>query len=711
MLRFKLISCVGAFVMLTLGCKGQSYDFSVSDMVIISNGDRDSEKIADYFYHHLRKRTPEHGSLHLNRSDKVEDGFSGNTIYFELVRDLDHDYEIRNDKNRLSIFGKSETTLKWLVYALIDRMAEEHRVIDVSNVPPRYLEFENRVGDIQVLYRDPHLLPNLDPEYSGVLGTHNVDNDWGLWGHNIQMVFPDDIDSTAFALVDGHRTEEQFCFSSPALYEAVVDYVMDQYGAGEDGGKWFMLAPNDNDMVCNCSACKKLGNTPTQATPAVADLLSRVAKRYPKHLFFTIAYRTTDTAPSTAMPDNAGVFISTAELSKAPNLDIGKSDVRVFAEQVEAWREQSKHIYIWDYISNFDDYLTPYPVLLRVQSQLAFFKEQGINGVFQNGSGYDYSPFDDVKAYVLAALLIDASLSVKELVYKYFRRFYPVGSDILTSYYLKLEDASVSRKMYPSMYFPYREAADSYFDPNDFIEFYHVLEKLLPDMHGEEEYKVEALLTALSFTYLQILYHGGRSTEGFLEQVDDTLKIQSRVNELLEQLKKASNYSYMNNYKEDSGQLAVYIAEWEKLFDQKRPICPSWTALQVFSLESGEKFTDGSMLSDHVKGFSSDFNQGWFIRAVDLRVEGTIGCHHAPLSMLRLDFLRNSRHRMQCPDRVEIYVDDVLQGSFRGENMLSENEHLVRLEVPIHAKKGQRLTLKIFKNQNSLIVCDEIQLF
>ena len=57
------------------------------------------------------------------------------------------------------------------------------------------------------------------------------------------------------------------------------------------------------------------------------------------------------------------------------------------------------NIYIWDYINNFDDYLTPFPILKIAQQRLQFFKQHGASGIFFNGSGYSYSSFDEMIFY------------------------------------------------------------------------------------------------------------------------------------------------------------------------------------------------------------------------------------------------------------------------------------------------------------------------
>ena len=103
--------------------------------------------------------------------------------------------------------------------------------------------------------------------------------------------------------------EVQFCFSSDLLCRRLEAYILDNYGDGNtsattggDSGSRFCIMPDDNSVVCLCDRCRRAGNTPQNATPAVMALLRRIADRFPAHLFFTTSYLTTETAPATRMP-------------------------------------------------------------------------------------------------------------------------------------------------------------------------------------------------------------------------------------------------------------------------------------------------------------------------------------------------------------------------------------------------------------------------
>lgn len=285
-----------------------------------------------------------------------------------------------------------------------------------------------------------------------ILGTHNVDFDWGLWGHNLRKVFTDGIPQEAYALVGGNRDSEQFCFSSEALYKAYENYVIDQYGEGNnDEIVRFAVMPNDNSIVCMCAACRAAGNTAASATPAVTKMVERLARRFPKHQFFTSSYTTTATPPTHRLPDNVGVLVSTLELPLQTKMNGSTAEQRKFETTMKSWKNVSRHIYVWDYMRNFDDYITPYPCIEHIKTRLQYFKKMGVDGVFYNGSGYDYASFDDVQTYVIAQLMLNPDADITQLVSHYYDKAYPVTASIYTDYYLSLEQKTKQATLNPPL--------------------------------------------------------------------------------------------------------------------------------------------------------------------------------------------------------------------------------------------------------------------
>ena len=144
------------------------------------------------------------------------------------------------------------------------------------------------------------------------------------------------------------------------MYRQIESYIVDNFG--EKGNFRFVIAPDDTPYACTCATCTALGNTEKNATPTVTELILRLSQRFPKHTFFTTSSLTTQQVTNKQLPPNVGVIVSAIDYPLRRTDGKDEQDKK-FAEQLDNWKKVTNNIYIWDYINNFDDYLTPFPIL------------------------------------------------------------------------------------------------------------------------------------------------------------------------------------------------------------------------------------------------------------------------------------------------------------------------------------------------------------
>lgn len=698
---FALTSCTSS--------KGQGklLNFPDQKVIILSNGDDASIEVADYLFQHLTNRNKK-DKVSILRYDNPNPNDKSNLIYLELAADLKFDYEINNIPGKLSLFAKDRETMIWLIYELITQLGEEID-LDTHDLPPAIINFKNGQFNFAMRYREPHLLSNTNPDLVGIYHTNSVDEDWGIWGHNFKKVFDEKIPETSYAQTEKGIDKEQFCFSSDATINAVKSFLDAQK---DNDVRWFMIAPNDNNIACTCASCKKLGNKPGQATAAISHLLNSLARSYPNYFFFTTAYLTTKNPPTIQMEKNTGAFISTIDFTKFPKINQASSSVKDFESLVRQWKEKVNEIYLWDYISNFDDYLSPYPVLYRFQHQLRFFQSIGVNGFFLNGSGYDYSPFEDIKTYVLSAMMMDPSLDTELLIRKYCNRLYPVSGQIIADYLLEIEEKSTQSKTEIGIYSPFRDLMQSFLDHDRFQLFCKNLSEIIKNTNPEERTKLDRLLLGLSYTKLQFDYHTGKLENGFLMEKENKMWVNPKYQTELMELAAFAKKYHQENYKEFDGKISSYVSEWNHMLAQPMDI-NSFEISTIQDLKTNQALQQGSLLSDNLPGFLSDFNQGWLLAANDIKVSGKVVLPETKLKTIRMRFLSNPRHRMLRPDKVEILKDGINIATVLGKELI-QKDNSFQLEKAIKLDPEQQIEVRINKNRNinnSVIACDEIEIF
>lgn len=483
-------------------------------------------------------------------------------------------------------------------------------------------------------YKEVYLSESLGSK-ARALNLNSVDEDWGIWGHNLSVVVPENPLKSIYANVNGGMDRTQFCFMSNTLYDYIVTYIEDT-----DDGKShaYAILPNDNNKVCQCTKCKAKGNTPTNASPAVTDMICKLAKRFPKHKFFTSHYITTHQLPDFDLPENVGVLVSAINLpiTAAPTPQEEK-----FKVLLETWKQKTEHVYVWDYINNFDDYFTPYPIFLAMQHRLQLYQQAGVTGVFLNGSGYDYSTFSRIKAYALAQLLNDPNINYHDVILDICDSYYPVTGAAIEKYLYSVEDYVNSRNRVMPLYEGVQNSLNSYIPQEAFITFYNELNEVFPKTKGQEKRETETLISAMQYTMLEIKrIHC--DTTGMLPMIESLSSLTkkgitaySESGWTVEEV--AKDFLYMYNIAKESKNNLLRGAKLTPLD------------------ELDEEYTDVSILTDGLIGLPSNYHSGHMIYSKHtLRFQIPAVQN---MKKIRVCLARNKPYRILFPQKTSLTIN------------------------------------------------------
>lgn len=661
--------------------------------------DRDT-RWAKYLYEHLKKRA--------NDDEMVAFGVSEKEMWHVIIQidpTAQEGFRISRKGADIKLTASDDRHMLWLQYQLIKKISKEDPRIDGSDLPPALLNLTDTCGTFAFDYQSIYSPAGLNSDYTGVMGLNNFDDSWGIWGHNLRKVLGDNTDKV-YATIHGKTDDSQLCFSSPEMYTQIEDYIVNNFG--EKGNSRFVIAPDDNPYACTCASCTALGNSEKNATPAVTELVLRLAQRFPRHFFFTTSYLSTQQATDKQLPANAGVMVSAIDFPLR-RIDSKDAQEKKFAQQLENWKKVTKNIYIWDYINNFDDYLTPFPILKIAQQRLQFFKKNGASGIFFNGSGYSYSSFDEMRTFVLSALLINPEQVVDDLIRNYFNQGYPVSKKWLSDYYIDLENSAQSGKKL-GLYAGIRESEGAYLNPEKFIKFYDEMGDFVSDAKGKERKKLHELQTALSFTRLEMGRDHSYDTYGYAKRNGKEIQAVPQARKWVTQLKEHKAFSGMEYYNESANEIDYYIKEWEQYIlasDIKKDlflgITPSSTPKT--NKNSLKRLTDGT------HGLPDNYHCGWIIFpqeecTIDLPVKGI-----NESGTVYISFLNLPRHRIYAPQQIEVSRDGA---SYKKINLSPddsvEKEEMVKAVVPVDLNGTELLSIKITgtKKPGAQIGMDEI---
>ena len=687
------------------GCRMQARTeiFASKEGYLVTIGEDPTDKDtrwAKYLYEHLKKRA--------NDDEMVAFGVSEKEMWRVIIHidpTLQEGFRIAIKGSNIELTATDDRQMLWLQYQLIKKISKEDPRIDGSDLPPAIINLTDTCGTFAFDYQSIYSPSGLNPDYTGVMGLNNFDDSWGIWGHNLRKVLGDNVDKV-YATIHGKTDDSQLCFSSEEMYRQIESYIVDNIG--EKGSSRFVIAPDDTPYACTCASCTAMGNTEKNATPAVTELLLRLSQRFPKHSFFTISYLSTKQVTDKQLPSNAGIIVSAIDFPLR-RIDGKNAQEKKFMQQLNQWKKVTKNIYIWDYINNFDDYLTPFPILKIAQQRLRFFKQNGASGIFFNGSGYSYSSFDEMRTFVLSALLINPELPVEELVRDYFNQEYPLSKKWLYDYYINLENSVQSGKKL-GIYTGIAELEQSFLNPEKFIKFYDEMGDYVSDAKGKERKKLHELQTALSYTRLEMGRNHSYDPYGYAQRNGKQIQPTPQARKWLTQLKEHHAFTGMEYYNESADEIDYYIKEWEQYIlasDIKKNL---FLGIMPSSTPPTDK--DGlKRLTDSTHSLPGNYHCGWTTLPkeeyeISLPVKGINKTGNIYISFLNLP-----RHRFYPPRKIEISKDGAIYKTINLETDDSvEKGELVKTTTSIDLNGTELVNIKIMgsKKPRAQIGIDEI---
>ena len=204
---------------------------------------------------------------------------------------------------------------------------------------------------------------------------------------------------------------------------------------------YFVIGHADNGNFCLNERSKrriKEGGSPsTPYLDFVVFLAEKLGKEYPNAMFTASAYLWSRKPPENyrKLPKNVAIFFSDieADFSKP----INSKENREIYKNLIGWTKIAKHILVWHYITNFNNYFQPYPNIYMVAQDIKdFSKIKQVKGIFLQGSyGTLYGDMSDLKLYVFSRLLWNPKLDVDRLIDDFLKKFYADAYPYVKEYF------------------------------------------------------------------------------------------------------------------------------------------------------------------------------------------------------------------------------------------------------------------------------------
>lgn len=231
-----------------------------------------------------------------------------------------------------------------------------------------------------------------------------------------------EIDGQRRAVVEDDWRDNEPCLTNPDVLNIVTASVLAELRANPNAES-VSVSQNDNDKYCRCGKCAAIDSH--EGTPmgtlltfvnAVAD---RVAKEHPNIKVGTLSYWYSRRPPRTIRPrSNVQIQLCSIECCLIHPIDDSNCPHNVqFCADMKRWGTLSDDIAIWNYNTNFSNYLLPCPNLRVIEPNIRYFVANQAKGIFMQAAGNATgAELSDLRNYVISGLLWDPTRSGQGLI-------------------------------------------------------------------------------------------------------------------------------------------------------------------------------------------------------------------------------------------------------------------------------------------------------
>ena len=237
-------------------------------------------------------------------------------------------------------------------------------------------------------------------------------------GHNFYKVVPGEAYHHGGQLLmmdQGCRTEAVNTFKQ----------AVSQYG----NAYWYGFSQMDNgwtpDDASKSFASEHGGALSAPMLDMVINVADQVREDYPFAKFATSAYQWSFTPP-TGMTVPAYVMIEIAPIQANFGYAYNDPENQELDVDIRHWNDIADNISIWDYITNFQNYLQPLPNIYPMCRNIQYFASlDSVKGYMAEGA-YNTSgaSFSVLKAWVASRLLWNPDQDYKSLVHEFVNGYY-----------------------------------------------------------------------------------------------------------------------------------------------------------------------------------------------------------------------------------------------------------------------------------------------
>ena len=458
-----------------------------------------------------------------------------------------------------------------------------------------------------------------------------------------------------YALRNGKRLPTQLCLTNTDVLKIVKDSVNSFFNKFPNSDV-ISVSQDDNTQYCQCDKCSKIDNHEGSPAGTMIHFVNAVAESFPNKTISTLAYQYTRKPPKVKPIENVLITLCSIECNRSVPIELGCKD---FSSDLKGWSQLTDNIRIWDYTTQFTNFLAPFPNWGTIKPNINLFVDNNAKWIFEQHSNNDSELFE-LRSYIMAKLLWNPNLDFQTLLNEFNNKYYGNGGKYISEYVNSIQNQIDNTSFFLFLYGDPSQGFDSFLSPENLLNYDILFNKALNSVELDSEYYKRILRSKISIDYAVLeSYRKNFSDLYQLTKTENDIKsINPKLIRRLNAFSKTCNDNDITLMNEMGFTVSDYIVNYRKALKTAiKENLASFKDVTLLTVPKKYANEDPKVLTDGALGGNSFYSNWLGFEGNNLNAVVDLG-ELKEIKSLSMNFLQVTNHIVFFPVQVEFFYSD-----------------------------------------------------
>ena len=458
-----------------------------------------------------------------------------------------------------------------------------------------------------------------------------------------------------YALRNGKRLPTQLCLTNTDVLKIVKDSVNSFFNKSPNSDV-ISVSQDDNTQYCQCDKCSKIDNQEGSPAGTMIHFVNAVAESFPNKTISTLAYQYTRKPPKVKPIENVLITLCSIECNRSVPIELGCKD---FSSDLKGWSQLTDNIRIWDYTTQFTNFLAPFPNWGTIKPNINLFVDNNAKWIFEQHSNNDSELFE-LRSYIMAKLLWNPNLDFQTLLNEFNNKYYGNGGKYISEYVNSIQNQIDNTSFFLFLYGDPSQGFDSFLSPENLLNYDILFNKALNSVELDSEYYKRILRSKISIDYAVLeSYRKNFSDLYQLTKTENDIKsINPKLIRRLNAFSKTCNDNDITLMNEMGFTVSDYIVNYRKALKTAiKENLASFKDVTLLTVPKKYANEDPKVLTDGALGGNSFYSNWLGFEGNNLNAVVDLG-ELKEIKSLSMNFLQVTNHIVFFPVQVEFFYSD-----------------------------------------------------